>query len=53
MSNLGKELTLIYCDRCGQKIVIMKEFIKPKMFCTIRCMDAVNFNGNMTERITC
>lgn len=53
MSNFGKELTLINCAHCGKKILIMNEFIKPKMFCTIRCMDAVNLNVNRTEVITC
>jgi hypothetical protein len=29
----------------------MKEFIKPKIYCTIRCMNADNMNGNITKGI--
>ena len=53
MSNLDKELTMIHCAHCGKEIVIMNECIKPKMFCTIRCMDSVNLKGNINEGISC
>ena len=49
MSNLDNELTMKNCSCCGKKIVIMKEFIRPKIYCTIRCMDVDNMKGNIPE----
>jgi hypothetical protein len=41
MSNSLKnnELTLTSCAGCGQNIIIMNKFIRPKMYCTLHCMD--------------
>ena len=46
MLSFDRELIMKKCAYCGQKIIIMKEFVKPKMYCTIRCMDADNMNAN-------
>jgi hypothetical protein len=46
MLKLDKELTVVSCNGCGQKIIIMNEFIRPKIYCTIRCMEADSIKVN-------
>jgi DNA-directed RNA polymerase subunit RPC12/RpoP len=46
MLKLDKELTVVSCNGCGQKIIMMNEFIRPKIYCTIRCMEADSMKEN-------
>ena len=51
MLNFDRELTMKNCAYCGQKIIIIKKFVKPKIYCTIKCMDADNMNANEAKEI--
>lgn len=30
----------IKCENCGREILVLKEYLREKMFCTIGCMDS-------------
>jgi hypothetical protein len=33
------EIVEAKCTRCGKKIYVIGDYLKEKMFCTLRCMD--------------
>ena len=38
--NKRGEIVIIKCDNCGKELFVRDTNIRPKMFCTIWCMDS-------------
>ncbi len=34
------EIVIVKCEKCGKKIFVNENCIRPKMFCTLGCMDS-------------
>jgi len=34
------EIAEVKCNICGKEILVQKDYIREKMFCTIGCMDS-------------
>lgn len=41
---INMELLAIKCANCNKEIYVLKNYIREKMFCTLRCMDAYSYN---------
>jgi hypothetical protein len=33
------ELKEVKCGNCGREIIVLEEYVKEKMFCTLGCME--------------
>jgi len=45
------ELAEIKCNNCGKEILVQKNYIREKMFCTIGCMDSYFANIQSNRRL--
>ncbi len=44
------ELLAIKCANCNKEIYVLKNYIREKMFCTLRCMDTYNVDITKNEK---
>jgi uncharacterized OB-fold protein len=34
------KIVIVKCEKCGREIFVDENFIRPRMFCTLGCMDS-------------